>query len=99
MCDHALCLARSYNYVDGQRMYYWRDGGGDEVDAVVRIGRGMLPVVSRYRARIGESDLRGIRRFAAKFGTKVGLVVSDSGTGMTDDGIVTVPLWLYLSMC
>ena len=99
VCDHALRLARSYNYVDGQRMYYWRDGGGGEVDAAVRIGRSMLPVVSRYRARIGESDLRGIRRFAAKFGTKIGLVVSDSGTGMTDDGIVTVPLWLYLSMC
>ena len=45
------------------------------------------------------SDLRGLRRFADRFDTKVGLAVSDSGMGMADDGIVVVPLWLYLLMC
>lgn len=99
VCDHTLRLARSYNAVDGQRMYYWRDGGGDGVDAVVRIGRAMLPVASRHRARVRESDVRGIRRFADRFGTRMGLVVSDAGVGLAGDGIVVVPLWLYLLMC
>ena len=99
VCDHTLRLARSYNIVDGGRIYYWRNSSGDEVDAVVRIGRNMLPVESKHRTRIQKSDLRGIRRFADKFETRVGLVVTDSSMGMADDGIVAVPLWLYLLMC
>lgn len=58
----------------------------------------MLPVVSKHRTSTRESDLRGIRRFAGRFGSRVGLVVSDEGQGVSDDGIVTVPLWLYLLM-
>ena len=99
VCDHTLRLARSYNAVDGERMYYWRNSNGDEVDAVVRIGRSVLPVESKHTTRVRESDLQGIRRFADKFNSKVGLVVSDSTVDIADDGIVVVPLWLYMLMC
>ena len=99
VCDHAMRLARSYDAVDGRDIYYWRNSAGDEVDAVVRIGGTALPVESKYRKRARESDLRGIRRFAEKFGTRVGLVVSDEKIGIDGDGIVTIPLWLYLLMC
>ena len=105
VCDHTLRLARSYGTVEGEgRMYYWRSSGssGDEavVDAIVRIGGRALPVASAGRGmRIRESDLRGIRRFADRFGTRVGVIVSDSGAGMAGDGIVAIPLWLYLLTC
>lgn len=99
VCDHALRLARSYDDVAGRHVYYWRSGGGDEVDAVVRIGGKTLPVESKYRKRAKKSDLRGISKFAERFGTRVGLVVSDEKMGISDGGIVTVPLWLYLLMC
>ena len=100
VCDHAMRLARSYDRVNGRYIYYWRNSKGDEVDAVVRIGGKPLPVESKHRRRARESDFRGIRRFAEKFGTSVGLVVSDEGMGLDDDGkIVTIPLWLYLLMC
>ena len=99
VCDHAMRLARSYDKVAGRETFYWRNSGGDEVDAVVRIGGRALPVESKYRKRARESDLRGIRRFAEKFGTRVGLVVSDEKMDISDDGIVTIPLWLYLLMC
>ena len=105
VCDHTLRLARSHGAAEegGEQMHYWRNGnsGGDEVvDAVVRIGKSVLPVASGgRRTRIRESDLRGIRRFADRFDTRVGVIVSDSGVGMPGDGIVAVPLWLYLLMC
>ena len=99
VCDHTMRLAKSYDRAAGRHMYYWRSGRGDEVDAVVRIGGKALPVVSRHGGRLRESDFRGIRRFAEKFGTKVGLVVSDDRIGLDDGGIVTIPLWLYLLMC
>lgn len=99
MCDHAMRLAKSYDRVAGRYVYYWRNSRGDEVDAVVRIGGKALPVESKHGKRARESDLRGIRRFAEKFGTRVGLVVSDDRIGLDDGGIVTIPLWLYLLMC
>lgn len=99
VCDHAMRLARSYDKVAGRETFYWRNSRGDEVAAVVRIGGKALPVESKYRKRARESDLRGIRRFAEKFGTRVGLVVSDEKIGIDGDGIVTIPLWLYLLMC
>ena len=99
VCDHAVRLARSYDAVAGRHPYYWRNGRGDEVDAVVRIGGRALPVESKYRRRAREADLRGIRAFAEKFGTRVGLVVSDEKIGLADGGIVTIPLWLFLMMC
>ena len=100
VCDHTMRLALSYDRVYGRYAYYWRSGRGNKVDAVAMIGGKALPVVSAHAKRIRESDLRGIRRFAEKFGTRVGLVVSDEGMGLDDDGgIVTIPLWLYLLMC
>lgn len=100
VCDHTMRLARSYDRVNGRYIYYWRNSKGDEVDAVVRIGGKALPVESKHGRRIRKTDFRGIRRFAEKFGTSVGLVVSDEGIGLDDDGkIVTIPLWLYLLMC
>ncbi len=100
VCDHTMRLARWYDRVSGRYIYYWRNSKGDEVDAVVRIGGKALPVESKHGRRTRESDFRGIRRFAEKFGTSVGLVVSDEGIGLDDDGkIVTIPMWLYLLMC
>ena len=99
VCDHTLRLARSYDDVAGRHMYYWRNGRGDEVDAVVRIGGRALPVESKYKRRAKRSDLRGIDRFVEKFEERVGLVVSDGKIDIVDGRIVTVPLWLYLLMC
>ena len=98
VCDHALRLARSYDAVEGGRMYYWRTAPTTRWMPSSGSGGRMLPVESRHRTRIGESDLRGIRRFAARFDSRVGLVVSDARSGVSVDGIVTVPLWLYLLM-
>ena len=99
VCDHAMRLGASYEPVWGGDLFYWRNGGGNEVDAVVRIGGRALPIESRYGARVKESDLRGIRRFAGQFGSRMGIVVSGEDMGEADGGIVVVPLWLYLTMC
>ena len=63
------------------------------------LGKRALPIESKYRARVKESDLRGIRRFADQFGTSVGIVASGEDMDEAGGGIVVVPLWLYLTMC
>lgn len=98
VCDHTMRLGASYEAAWGGDLFYWRNSRGDEVDAVVRIGGRALPVESKYRARVKESDLRGIRRFADQFGTGMGIVVSGGDMGEAGGGIVLIPLWLYLLM-
>ena len=99
VCDHTKRLGASYEAAWGGDLFYWRNGRGDEVDAVVRIGGRALPVESKHRARVRESDLRGIRRFSDQFGAGMGIVVSADDMGTADGGIVVIPLWVYLLMC
>lgn len=99
VCDHTMRLGASYDPVWGGDLFYWRNSRGDEVDAVIKIGEAALPVESKYRARVKESDLGGIRRFAEQHGSKMGIVVSSEDMGAADGGIVVMPLWLYLIMC
>ena len=99
VCDHTMRLGASYDPVWGGRLFYWRNSRGDGVDAVVGIGGKALPVESKHRARVRESDLRGIRKFADQFGAKIGIAVSRDDMGAADGGIVVMPLWLYLAMC
>ena len=99
VCDHTVRLGASYDPVWGGDLFYWRNSRGDEVDAVINVGERALPVESKYRALVKESDLRGIRRFAEQFGCKLGIVVSGDDMGEAGGGIVVVPLWLYLIMC
>lgn len=98
VCDHTMRLGASYDAAWGGDLFYWRNSRGDEVDAIVKIGERALPVESKYRARVKESDLRGIRRFADQFGTGMGIVVSGDDMGTADGGIAIIPLWLYLLM-
>ena len=99
VCDHTKRLGASYEAAWGGDLFYWRNSKGDEVDAVVKIGGRPMPVESKYRARVRESDLRGIRRFADQFGAGMGIVVSADDMGTADGGIAVIPLWLYLLMC
>ena len=99
VCDHTGRLGASYEAARGGDLFYWRSGRGDEVDAVVRIGGRALPVESKHVARVRESDLRGIRRFADEFDTAMGIVASGGDMVTADGGIVVIPLWLYLLMC
>lgn len=98
VCDHTIRLGASYEAAWGGDMFYWRNSRGNEVDAVVNIGGRALPVESKHRARVKESDLRGIRRFADQFGAGMGIVVSGEDMGTADGGIAVIPLWLYLLM-
>lgn len=58
-----------------------------------------VPIEVEYRQRVETAGLKGLSRFAPKFGSRVALVVTRDRAGLVDDGTVAVPLWLYLAMC
>ena len=79
--------------------YYWRSGRGDEVGLVIDLRHKPVPIAVKYRRQVESSDLRGLSRFADKFGAGVALALTQDHTRLVDDRIVCIPLWLYLSMC
>ena len=79
--------------------HYWRSGRGDEVDLVIDLHGRPVPIEVKYRRQVETSDLRGLSRFADKFGSGIALALTQDSTRLVDGRIVCVPLWLYLSMC
>ena len=79
--------------------HYWHGGGGAEVDMVVRLRRRPVPIAVKYRRHVEASGLRGLSRFSDKFDSPLAIAVSRNESRLVGDGIVAVPMWLYLCMC
>ena len=79
--------------------HYWRSGRGDEVDLVIELHGRAVPIEVEYGQSAEASGLEGLSRFAARFGSKVAIVVTRDRGGLVDERTVAVPLWLYLAMC
>lgn len=79
--------------------HYWHNGGGAEVDLVVKLRRRPIPIEIKYRRHVEASDLRGLSRFSDKFDPPLAIAVSRNESRLVGDGIVAVPMWLYLCMC
>ena len=81
--------------------HYWRSGSGDEVDLVMDMQGRPVPIEVKYRRQVDASDLRGLSRFADRFGSGVALALTQDQMELVGDGsrTVAVPLWLYLLMC
>ncbi|MEM4381299.1 MAG: ATP-binding protein [Candidatus Caldarchaeum sp.] len=71
-----------------QVRYYWREDGS-EVDFLVD----KTPVEVKYVDEVRQDDLRSVKRFMNKYGSKTGVVVTKNKEGVVD-GVRLVPLWL-----
>ena len=78
---------------------YWRSDRGEVVDMVIDLHNKPVPIEVKYRRQVEASDLKGLSRFADRFGEGVALVLTQDSARAIDGRIVCVPLWLYLSMC
>lgn len=75
--------------------FYWRDGS--EVDFVLETDELLVPVETKYRSDIGDSELAGLRAFMAEFGCKRGIVVSRDDFDVRG-GVLILPAWFFLLM-
>ena len=78
--------------------HYWRSGGQAEVDMVIGLGGGPIPIEVKYRRHVDRKDLAGLSRFSDRFDPPLSVAVSRDTAGMVGDDTVLVPLWLYLLM-
>ena len=99
-CDHARRLWHALAPASEPPMpHFWHNGGGAEVDLVIRLHRRPIPIEIKYRRHVEMSHLKGLSRFSARFDPPLAIAVSRDGARLADDRIVVVPMWLYLLMC
>lgn len=72
--------------------YYYRTGGGAEVDLVLDGEFGLVPVEIKYQQAVPSRQLRAIHDFVAERGCRLGIVVNnDERVVQYDEKIVGVP--------
>ena len=83
---------------DDAMPHYWHNGGRAEVDQVITLRGGPVPIGIKYKRRVDKQDLAGLLRFSRRFDPPLSVAVSRDTAEMIGDATVVVPLWLYLLM-
>lgn len=83
--------------VKEKKLSFWRRGEF-EVDFVVDHFGLILPIEVKYKKSIKGDDLGGIKRFIKNYKLNGGLVITEFLFDYKD-GIVFIPLWLFLLIC
>ncbi|MEM0384016.1 MAG: ATP-binding protein [Candidatus Caldarchaeum sp.] len=68
--------------------HYWRE---DDIEVDFLLDD--TPVEVKYVSEVRQEDLRSVKRFMNKYGSKTGVVVTKNKEGVVD-GVRLVPLWL-----
>ena len=80
-----------------QQIFYWK-GNKYEVDIVMELLRKPLAVEVKYTESVRERGLKGLREFIREHEPPLSLVITKDRLELSE-GIVYVPLWLFLLMC
>lgn len=85
-----------FNHLKSQqgKISFWRRGG-NEVDFVVDLVGFILPIEVKFRKVIKQADLKGLKKFIGQYKLSGGIVITESLFDYRE-GIVFIPLWLFL---
>lgn len=76
-------------------LFYWNNKKGQEVDIVFDLFGKRVPIEVMYWKDIKSADLSGLYSFKEEYDTEINLVVTQDTLSL-DDGIIKVPLWVFL---
>jgi predicted AAA+ superfamily ATPase len=72
--------------------YYYRTGGGAEVDLILEGEFGLIPIEIKYTLTVPSKQLRSLRDFIKGQNCRFGLVINnDEGARMYDENIAGIP--------
>lgn len=81
------------------RTYYWTGRGDSEVDVVVDLLGKPVPFEVKFRRTIRKADTKGLRDFMDEHPKSPFGILLTRDTLRVEDGVVMVPLWLFLLAC
>lgn len=73
-------------------VFYWRDEQ-KEVDIVLDMKTGILPLEVKYRNNIEESDMKGLQTFIIKYNSSSGIVITKDLLDLKNN-IYYIPFWM-----
>jgi predicted AAA+ superfamily ATPase len=80
---------------DAVQPWYWTNSRKEEVDIIIPLNDGVIPVEVKFKREISMNELKGICSFMEKFGNKKGIVVTRD-LFREEQGIIFLPLWFFL---
>ncbi|MCL2135493.1 MAG: ATP-binding protein [Candidatus Bathyarchaeota archaeon] len=102
VCNHLIRLvynlfpSSDYNYTN--KVYYWRDSSGREVDFVVKLNGKYLPLEVKYQNSIVRSDMHGLRTFTRGGKSCSGNVITKNTLRIEAEDIALIPCYLFLML-
>jgi predicted AAA+ superfamily ATPase len=97
--DHCKRLKFCLELTPNPELFYWNDKKDNEVDIIFEIQNKLIPIEVKYQNTISNSDLKGIKAFLSQYKTSsFGLLVTKDLLDLKD-GIIFVPLWMFLLIC
>jgi len=97
VADHCKRLKFNLEPASELQLFYWKSQGY-ETDIIIELLQRPIPIEVKYKDRISEKDLRGLRDFAQKHRPPFSLVVTREKLELSGN-TVRIPLWLFLIMC
>ena len=80
------CLGSGFDY------YYYRTGGGAEVDLILEGDFGLVPFEIKYSQKVSSRQLRGLKDFIEERKCRFGVVINnDEHLRLYDEKIIGIP--------
>ena len=80
------CLGTGFDY------YYYRTGGGAEVDLILEGDFGLIPVEIKYAQTVPSRQLRGLKDFVRERDCRFGIVINnDESPRLYYEKIIGIP--------
>ena len=84
-----------------EKAAFWRSPQNDEIDIVAKESGRLVPIEIKYQSQITKNDLKPMIKFAEKFKTSKGMIVTKNTLEKQTAGgmeILLIPAWLFLLM-
>ncbi len=96
--DHVKRLKFCFELSSNPELSYWKSKNNHEVDIVVEIHKKPIPIEVKYRNKVSDSELKGIKNFISEGIGSYGFVITKDELDIRNN-LVFIPLWLFLLIC
>ncbi len=98
MVRFAFNISKQKQLFDYEKtLHYWKSNNQREVDFVLNLNGGYMPIESKFKTKISKDDRYGLADFAKATGTKSEIIVSQNEFSLYKGGAI-VPAWMFLTL-
>jgi predicted AAA+ superfamily ATPase len=96
--DHTCRLKYCLEPAEKCELFFWKDKQNKEVDIIAEFGKKTIPIEVKYQESIRGEDIKALKNAIEQLESPYGILLTKNSL-QCKDGIVSVPMWLWLLMC